>query len=548
MALGACYSGVFTDYLRTNSRKNTAIIAAAGIKEQAPQLGFDGFNEITHSPFTYLFCQALKGAADSDKNDEVTVQETFKFLAPALSIANLLVPVHPQFEYTDNTNNLALNKGIIISQNIPVVYSTYPTGLTSNAITSGGTITLGANMPKSVTIGKNTIIIAASSILAKGVCWSISANPTVDLLTRTVDSADTLIFTSNITGLISGTIYHLRAYATTSTETYYGEDIEFTTYQTNTTPVISTDNVSSTKLSNTTCGSTILFNGDSEITLKGFCWSTSENPTIDNEFIPIEGVGTGTFSGNITGLSEGTTYHVRAFATNSNGTSYGQDVVFTTNTSVVLPTVSTKSINSIEGTTANGGGTILSNGGSPILEKGVCWNTDPNPTADLITRTIYGTGIGEFTSTIYGLTGGTTYYARAYATNNIGTSYGNEVTFKTDAIRPDLTTSDITAITSLSATSGGIVTSDGGAEIIQRGVCWNTTIDPTINNSKSSDGFGIGTFTSSITGLNPGSKYYVRSYATNSVGTEYGENATFNTLPLPPTVGIITQPTCIHAT
>ena len=557
ISLDACSSGIFTDYLKTKARinqarLNTAIIAATAINEQTPQLGFDGINEITHSPYTYLFCQAIRGVADTNYDGLVTVQETFNYLAPALSNANWVSnfingSLTPQFAFTAGANNIVLNLGIMMPPNAPIVYSSYPTGLTSNGVSSGGTITLGANMPKSATIGNSINMNAASSILAKGVCWSTSANPTVDLLTKTVDNADTLNYSSNITGLIPGTTYHLRAYATTSTGTYYGEDLEFTTYQTNTAPIISTDNTSSTELTNTICQSTILFNGDSEITLKGFCWGTSENPTIDDEFIPIEGVGTGTFSGTITGLSEGTTYHVRAFATNNNGTSYGQDVVFKTNTSVELPTITSNPITTIEGTTANCGGTILADGGAPILEKGVCWNTDPNPTADLITRTIYGTGIGKFTSTIYGLSGGTTYYVRAYATNNIGTSYGNEVSFKTAAVPPSLTTTDISAITSLSATTGGIITADGGAAITQRGVCWSTASDPTINNSKSSDGLGIGTFISNITGIVPGSKYYVRSYATNSAGTDYGQNVSFNTLPLSPTIGIITQPTCTQS-
>ena len=84
---------------------------------------------------------------------------------------------------------------------------------------------------------------------------------------------------------------------------------------------------------------------------------------------------------------------------------------------------------------------------------------------------------------------------------------------------PILTTADISAITQTTATSGGNITSDGGETIISRGVCWNTSQNPTIADSKSADGSGTGIFTSSIIGLTPGTIYFVRAYVTNSIGT-----------------------------
>jgi hypothetical protein len=90
---------------------------------------------------------------------------------------------------------------------------------------------------------------------------------------------------------------------------------------------------------------------------------------------------------------------------------------------------------------------------------------------------------------------------------------------------PVLTTTSITNITNNSATSGGVVTSDGGANITARGVVWSTSQNPTIElSTKTVEGTGTGSFTSSITGLLPNTTYYVRAYATNSVGTSYGNN------------------------
>ena len=92
---------------------------------------------------------------------------------------------------------------------------------------------------------------------------------------------------------------------------------------------------------------------------------------------------------------------------------------------------------------------------------------------------------------------------------------------------PVITTTAITGITSSSATSGGNVTSDGNETVTARGVCWSTLQNPTITDSKSSNGTGTGTFTSSITELTNNTLYYVRAYATNSVGTSYGNQLSF---------------------
>ena len=124
---------------------------------------------------------------------------------------------------------------------------------------------------------------------------------------------------------------------------------------------------------------------------------------------------------------------------------------------------------------------------------------------------------------------GTTYYIRAYATNGVGTAYGNELTATKSANLPVLTTAAVTSLASTSVTSGGTISNDGGSEVTARGVCWSTSPSPTISNSKTTDGSGSGTFTSNLTGLLPGTAYYVRAYLTNSVETAYGSQVSFTT-------------------
>ena len=100
---------------------------------------------------------------------------------------------------------------------------------------------------------------------------------------------------------------------------------------------------------------------------------------------------------------------------------------------------------------------------------------------------------------------------------------------------PTLTTTAASSVTTTTASSGGNISSDGNKTVTERGICWNTSSNPTTDNSKTSDGSGTGSFTSSITGLTSGTLYYVRAYAINSIGTGYGNQLSFATLPSDPT-------------
>ena len=279
-------------------------------------------------------------------------------------------------------------------------------------------------------------------------------------------------------------------------------------------------------------GGIISTDGGATVTSRGICWATTANPTTSSNKLAI-GIGTGTFSASITALSPNTTYYFRAYAINSQGTAYGNQVQATT--LAVLPTVTTTTVSLLASTSFTSGGTITSDGGASITAKGVCYGLTQNPTISN-TRTTDGSGTGSFTSSITGLTPGTTYYIRAYATNSVGTEYGTQVIATTTTILPTITTSTISAITSTSATGGGDIISNGGATINASGICYATTPSPTIANTKIPGTITIGGFTSLITGLSPGTTYYVRAYATNGVGTSYGNELSFTTLAILPTI------------
>ena len=122
------------------------------------------------------------------------------------------------------------------------------------------------------------------------------------------------------------------------------------------------------------------------------------------------------------------------------------------------------------------------------------------------------------------------YAVKAIAFDEEGLNTSDEISITIEAVLATLTTNPVSSITDSSAISGGNITSDGGAEITSRGVCWSTSSNPTISDNHTSDGNGLGEFASSIAGLDPNTTYHIKAYATNSAGTSYGDVVIFTTL------------------
>lgn len=189
------------------------------------------------------------------------------------------------------------------------------------------------------------------------------------------------------------------------------------------------------------------------------------------------------------------------------------------------PTVSTTAVNNISSTTATGGGNVVDEGGHGVINRGICWSTTLVPTlADSCTDN--GSGAGLFVSSLMGLTVDTSYYVRAYASNCEGTSYGGQQSF-IPTTYPTLTTTQITEIDSSTATGGGNVIGGGDSSVTLRGVCWSTSSNPTLADSCTKNGSGMGHYKSTLTKLIDKTTYYVRAYAKNSAGIVYGVQTSF---------------------
>lgn len=292
-------------------------------------------------------------------------------------------------------------------------------------------------------------------------------------------------------------------------------------------PVLTTNVINDLASTTATCGGNITSDGGAAITARGVCWSTGQTPTIsDNK--TSDGSGTGSFTSAITGLSPSTVYYVRSYATNSAGTGYGNSVTFTTLGNYTIPVLTTNAVDNITPQTATSGGNISSDGGATVTERGVCWSLGQTPTIT-DSKTIDGAGAGNFSSAITGLTPNTNYYVRAYATNIAGTGYGSAMSFTTIEVFEPILTTWVGIVQQTTATCGGEITSDGNSQIVSRGVCWSSNQLPTIADSKTIDGSGLGAFTSELTNLNPNTTYFVRAYATNSYLTGYGNELSFAT-------------------
>jgi len=357
---------------------------------------------------------------------------------------------------------------------LPTITTTAVTSITNTTAASGGNITDDGG----------------AAITARGVCWSTSPNPVVSG-NHTTDGTGSGAFASNITGLTATTVYYVRAYATNSEGTAYGNELSFTTTNTSTAlPTVTTSSLSAITMTTASGGGNVVTDGGATVTARGICWATTANPDITASHT-TDGTGTGIFTSAMAGLTAATIYHVRAYATNSVGTSYGGDSVFTTASAPTIPTIITTAISSITNTTANSGGTISTDGGAAVTVRGVCWSTTANPTTALLTKTSDGTGIGTFTSSITGLTAATTYHVRAYATNSVGTAYGNDVSFTTTG----------------SSTPSVYV---AGSEIIGPyvGKLWKDGVSTTFTNPASSGASGYGVFVSGTDVYIAGSEYY----------------------------------------
>ncbi len=408
----------------------------------------------------------------------------------------------------------------------PMITTKNLTNITGSTATSGGTITGDGGDP----------------VTARGVVWSTNENPTLSD-NFTADGTGTGEFTSDLTGLVNATHYYVRAYATNSTGTRYGNQFAFTT------PGVSCPG-----------GATVVWQGSTyhTVMIGSQCWlkenlnvgtminiteQQSDNGTIE-KYCYDNDTANCTLYGGLYLWNEMMQYVSQQGAQAICPT--GWHIASDDEWKVLLGTVDSQygvgdtiwenrgsmgfdagnNLKSIAGWNENGGGTDAY--GFSSLPGGFCW--PQNGFGYINQYSAYWTS-SEITGTDKAWDRGLNYqHDQVDRTDDIKSDFCQSVRcLNNQTSLPMVTTAAITNITQNSAVSGGNATSIGGSAVTARGVCWGTSEFPAINDDHTTDGAGAGDFTSNITGLSASTQYYVRAYATNSMGTAYGSSIGFIT-------------------
>lgn len=312
---------------------------------------------------------------------------------------------------------------------------------------------------------------------------------------------------------------------------------------------LNTLEISSIKRTSATFNGEILTEGSPKYTERGFVYSTSSMPTLDNTInkLTVTLTESKSFSATATGLTIGQTYYVRAYAINAGKAAYSTNEK-SFSPDMMLPTVITNDISdrSISAGMASLHGTITEVGDPAYTERGFVYGTMHNPTIDSDSKIIVsGSGTGEFSINLSGLTMGNIYYIRAFATNEKGTAYGKEVMLDMNAIMPEVITNSPEILSNTSAIFNGTITQIGDPAYTERGFIYGKMLIPSLDNNAAkviAEGIIAGPFNAEVSNLGKYETYNVRAYAMTSSGVIYGEVLNF----CMDTDGYLLLPTFIH--
>jgi hypothetical protein len=342
-----------------------------------------------------------------------------------------------------------------------------------------------------------------------------------------------------VTGLSAETLYSFVAFAKNSETTSLGLTKTFSTKE-YTLPEVSTDKIKNVYINSCQVGGIVGYDGGKVVTERGFCWSISPNPTIQ-DYKVVSGKGEGPFDNFLNGLNENTTYYVKSYAINALGISYGEVLSFKTG-NFSPPIVGSINVNEVTNTTANFQGEVFDNGGSGITERGFLLCPGIEELNDCQKFIIPG-DVGAYRLVVTNLKTNVQYYMRAFATNKKGTAYGAPIPFTTgDYTYATVKTVSVTDIGLRGAVLTGSVTAEGNTAVTEKGFCVSIVPNPSIKNLKYPVAIGKGPFTYFLGNLSENKTYYIVAYAINTKGVSYGTPITFTTLssvpvaPVTPTV------------
>lgn len=386
------------------------------------------------------------------------------------------------------------------------------------------------------TLSGTIVSVGYSKINRYGFCWSDQDEEPVigeNNFTDMGDCSKPMTVEGAITGLKAETKYSVRLYAENNEGRVYSNTLSFTTTKLPVLPTVQTGEVTEVESNTATASGKVTHLGYvTSITQHGHIWGETQELTTALKTKTELGTlnAPADFTSKLTGLSANRTYYICAYAVNEKGTAYGEIMSFKTTTGgMQAPTLAKVTVAGVDTQGATLQCSVTDDGKSAVTGCGFCWNTSPEPTVDNESVACDPSN-PTFGTKLSGLKDNTLYYVRAYATNEIGTSYSETVEFTTKAITlPEWGTITVSNITRSQARVSGTLTSDGNSPVTEMGVCWSTHPESTPYDEKQVCPTGTG-LNIQVSGLQPETTYYLRAYAQNSKGIAYSNEVPFTTL------------------
>ncbi|MDR1779333.1 MAG: hypothetical protein LBR50_01210 [Tannerella sp.] len=393
-----------------------------------------------------------------------------------------------------------------------------------------GTMEFISNTASTVTIKSTVVKANGYAVTEHGFCWGTTPSPTVSDNKLVVGNGGKGDFSETISGLSGNTKYYFRAYAINAKGASYSD--EDTLRTSSGLGKVRTLEVANRRATTAMSGGKIELYGEGPVKSYGVFVALSANMSGKDTIVCTNQIVADSFLCNIGGLSHDTHYYVQAYVTNNFGIFTGNIVEFQTGSGT--PILDTMEVldTSIGYEEVTVGSSVLEAGDSKLTESGFCWGENPMPTVESASHLACRYGeTGPFVATITGLLSQHIYYVRAYATNDFGTVYSNQIVIQTLNHLPSVRTNTV-SVNSAAATVtlSGQITEQGKSPITDKGFCYSATNPmPTSTNGTTVTLTAADPFTTNIVGLKGGTTYYVRAYASNAEGVAYGDVMTFAT-------------------
>lgn len=512
------------------TRPAVSVVTTADITEESVQLQAEVTDNGGYEPDIrgFVYAPYIENGPDLNINDDETIvafgqdftatlsglkpNTTYSVRAYATSGAGTGYGEPVQFTTTASKIPIVIANGQGSLGDVPVSAAAYTAVLTGAVTADHG--------------------LAVSEV---GFCWSAeSRQPTVEQSQSVkLDGASAKRFSATIEGLMANTRYYVRAYAKNEKGTGYSATVEFTS---DTEQVVSLTQamVTAFTASTATISAQMTTTEKTKVLEKGVCYGTALNPDVNGTKLKDASTDVKLVTATLTGLKEGQVYHARAYAVTRDGTFYSGDVQFQTETTYA-PTLTTITVYDKTETGVKIRSSVATNGGLDITEKGIVYSsTEAEPTLEKGTKVV-ATGEGnDISVTLSNLKGGTTYFARAYATNAKGTGYGVVGEFATaQHTVPVVGSLNVSSIGDDNAQASAFLSDIGGeGEVIsERGFVLSVGSEPTVEGCdfKIVSTATTEEFTAKLTKLSYSTLYNIRAYAINKVGAGYSQMLQFET-------------------